>query len=218
MLAAKIAASRGVSSARSGRKAGLGSTCAISSKYSEHSQRKHNGRDDDRPFDEDVIAPVFWERRVRLRHRAISQVVPSLESLMTTPIAASSSRIRSDSLKSFRARAAVRSEIKPSICFTSTPLACCFRPFHSAALSDKKPRSRNDAANALRSRSLPEAALLRKPCSEAIICGVFRSSESASITASEGRSPLLSAATQYQSSSVFALSSNPFNVQSIGER
>src|SRR5450631_3622408 len=185
--------------------------------HSEQFQGKDDGANDDGPFDEDVVAPVFRERRVGLCHRAISQVVPSLESLMTTPIAASSSRMRSDSAKSFRARAAVRSAIKPSTCLTSTPLACCFRPFHSAALSDKKPRSRKEAANALRSRSLPVAALLRKPCSEAIICGVFRSSESASITASEG-SPLLSAATQYQSSSVFALSSSPFNVQSIGER
>src|SRR5882757_5444928 len=63
---------------------------------------------DHRPFDEDVITPVLWKRRIGFGHRAISQVVPSLESLITTPIAASSSRMRSDSLKSFRARAAVR--------------------------------------------------------------------------------------------------------------
>src|ERR1700754_1184513 len=74
-------------------------------------QREDECANDQRPFDEDVIAPVFWEWRVRLRHRAISHVVPSLESLMTTPIAASSSRIRSDSLKSFRARAALRAAI-----------------------------------------------------------------------------------------------------------
>src|SRR5713101_2650075 len=216
MLAAKIAASTGVSSARNGRKAGFGSACAIASKYSEHSQRKHDGCDDDRPFDEDVIAPVFWERRLGISHRATSQVVPSLESLMTTPIAASSSRMRSDSLKSFRARAAARSEISRSILFASTPLACCFRLCHSAALSDRKPRSRKEAANWPRSRSFPEAALFRNPCNEAIICGVFRSSDRASITASEGSSPLTSAAITYQSSSVFALSSNPFDVQSVG--
>src|SRR6266571_9293242 len=186
MLAAKIAASTGVSSARNGRTAGLDSACAIASKYPKQSQRQHDGRDNDRPFDEDVIAPVLWERRIRLLHRAISQVVPSLESLMTTPIAASSSRMRSDSLKSFRARAAVRAEIKPSICAASTPLACCFRPFHSAALSDKKPRNRNEVANSLRSRSPPDAARLRRLCNEAIICGVFRSSDSAWMTASEG--------------------------------
>src|SRR5438876_2198494 len=202
MLAAKIAASTGISSARNGRKAGLDSACAIASKYSEQSQRQHDGRDNHRPFDEDVIAPVLWERRIRLLHRAISQVVPSLESLMTTPIAASSSRMRSDSLKSFRARAAVRSEISRSILFASTPLACCFRLCHSAALSDRKPRSRKEAANWPRSRSFPEAALLRNPCNEAIICGVFRSSDSASITALEGCSALASAVIAYQSSSV----------------
>src|SRR5450759_1797747 len=67
--------------------------------------------------------------------------------------------MRSDSLKSFRARAAARSEIKLSTCLASTPLACCFRPFHSAALSDRKPRNRREPANWLRSRSFPEAAL-----------------------------------------------------------
>src|SRR5947209_4048153 len=79
--------------------------------HSEQFQGKDNGADDDGPFDEDVVAPVFRERRIGAGHRAISQVVPSLESLMTTPIAASSSRMRSDSLKSLRARAAVRSAI-----------------------------------------------------------------------------------------------------------
>src|SRR5256886_11303081 len=145
-------------------------------------QGKQDCGDDHRPFDEDVIAPVLWKRRVGFGHRAISQVVPSLESLMTTPNAASSSRMRSDSLKSFRARAAVRAEIKPSICAASTPLACCFRPFHSAALSDKKPRNRNEVANSLRSRSPPDAARLRKLCNEAIICGVFRSSDNRDMT------------------------------------
>src|ERR1700726_5009698 len=116
MLAAKIAASTGVSSARNGRRAGLGSACPMGSKYSEQFWGQHDrGRDHD-PFQNDVIAPVFRKRRVGLAHRAISQVVPSLESLITTPIAASSSRMRSDSLKSLRARAAARSEIRSSIC------------------------------------------------------------------------------------------------------
>src|SRR5215216_3610000 len=97
-------------------------------------QGEQDRGNDHRPFDEDVIAPVFWKRRVGFGHRAISQVVPSLESLITTPIAASSSRMRSDSLKSFRARAAVRFEIRASICFASMPLACSLRPVHSAAL------------------------------------------------------------------------------------
>src|SRR5258705_5737231 len=108
MLATKIAASMGVSEGSSGRSAGLGNACPIASKNSEQSQCEHDRRNDQRPFDEDVIAPVSWERRVGFRHHAISQVVTglpsaSLPSLMATPIAASSSRIRSDSLKSFRA-------------------------------------------------------------------------------------------------------------------
>ena len=133
---------------------------------------------------------------------------------MTTPIAASSSRMRSDSLKSFRARAAVRSEIRPSICFASSPLACCFRFLHAAALSDKKPSNRNEPENALRSFSFPDAALFLRPCNDATICGVFRSSDKASMMAECGSPPGVSAATQYQSSSVFAVSSSPFNVQS----
>src|SRR3954451_17205612 len=112
-------------------------------------QGKQDRGDDHRPFDEDVIAPVLWKRRVGFGHRAISQVVPSLESFITTPIAASWSRMRSDSLKSLRARAAVRSAIRLSTCFTSIPLACCLRSFHSAAVSDRKPSSRSDAAKAL---------------------------------------------------------------------
>src|SRR4051794_2035654 len=47
-------------------------------------------------------------------HRAASQVVPSLESLSTTPMAASSSRMRSDSLKFLALRAALRAAIRLS--------------------------------------------------------------------------------------------------------
>src|SRR5262249_41095570 len=56
----------------------------------------------------------FLTSRVPRDHRAISQVVPSLESLSTTPMAASSSRMRSDSLKFFAFRAALRAAIKAS--------------------------------------------------------------------------------------------------------
>src|SRR4051812_19079689 len=110
MAALKIAASTGVSSRRNGRSAGLGSVCPIASKYSEEFQGQHGGSGDHGPLHCDVIAPVLWKRRARTAHRATSHVVPSFESFMTTPIAASWSRIRSDSLKSFRARAAARSE------------------------------------------------------------------------------------------------------------
>src|SRR5712672_1467610 len=76
-------------------------------------QGKQDRGNDHRPFDEDVIAPVLWKRRIGFGHRAISQVVtglpsPSLPSLRVTPIAANSSRMRSDSLKSLRARALAR--------------------------------------------------------------------------------------------------------------
>src|SRR5450631_2584815 len=104
MAATKIAASTGMSSARNGRKAGFGSACPMASKCSEQFQGQQHGGDDHGPFDHDVVAPMFWERRLGTAHRATSQVVPSLESLMTIPIAASSSRMRSDSLKSLRAR------------------------------------------------------------------------------------------------------------------
>src|SRR4051812_21436913 len=95
--------------------------------HSEQFQGKHGGGNDDGPFDEDVVAPVFRERRVGTGHRAISQVVPSLESLMTIPIAVSSSRMRSDSLKSLRARAAVRDSMRALTFISSTPPRCSFR-------------------------------------------------------------------------------------------
>src|SRR5436190_19228973 len=100
MAATKIAARIGVSAGKNGRSAGFGNACPIASKHSEQSEHEHDRSGDHRPFDEDVIAPVFRERRIGLVHHAISQVVTgfpsaSLPSLMTTPMAASSSRIRS---------------------------------------------------------------------------------------------------------------------------
>ena len=53
---------------------GFGSVCPIVSKAVRHEfQGKQERGNDHRPFDEDVIAPVFWERRFGLRHQAISQ-------------------------------------------------------------------------------------------------------------------------------------------------
>src|SRR5207302_11160482 len=144
-----------------------------------------HGRSKDRGQNRRIRREERPQRRFgqRLSHyRAISQVVPSLESLITTPIAASSSRMRSDSLKSFRARAAVRSEIKRSTRLTSMPLACCLRCFHSATVSERNPRRCNEAANSVRFSSPSDAAFL-KPCSEVIICAVLRLSHNASITA-----------------------------------
>src|SRR5689334_23234010 len=98
MAATKIAASTGTSAGRSGRKAGLGIACPIASKYSEQPQREQRRGDDQRPLDEEIIAPVLREWRIGLVHHAISHVVtgfPSapLPSLIATPIAASSSRM-----------------------------------------------------------------------------------------------------------------------------
>src|SRR5438874_11061009 len=109
MAATKIVARTGVSAGKNGRSAGFGNACPIASKHSTQSEDQHDRGNDHGPFDEDVVAPVFRERRIGLVHHATSQVVTgfpaaSLPSLMTTPIAASWSRIRSDSLKSFRAR------------------------------------------------------------------------------------------------------------------
>ena len=73
--ATKIAASIGTSAGKNGRKPGLGNACPIASKHSEQSQGQHDRGNDQRPFDEDVIAPVFRERRIGMGHRAISQVV-----------------------------------------------------------------------------------------------------------------------------------------------
>jgi hypothetical protein len=66
MLATKIAASIGTSAGRNGRKPGLGNACPIASKHSEQSQGQHDRGNDQRPFDEDVVAPVLWERRIGL--------------------------------------------------------------------------------------------------------------------------------------------------------
>src|SRR6476646_5221797 len=104
MLATKIAASMGVSEGSIGRSAGLGRACPISS--SPHAvelqdQRHRAGKQQD--LQRDIIEPVSWERRIGFGHHAISHVVTglpsaSLPSLMATPIAASWSRMRSDSL------------------------------------------------------------------------------------------------------------------------
>src|SRR6478752_9569295 len=101
MLATKIAASIGTSAARYGRKPGLGNACPIASKHSEQSQGERDRGGDQRPFDEDVVAPALWKRRIGATHQATSHVVTglpsaSLPSLMAIPMAASSSRMRSD--------------------------------------------------------------------------------------------------------------------------
>src|SRR5882724_2481382 len=157
MLAAKIAASIGASAARYGRNAGLGNACPIASKHSEQSQHEHDRSNDDSPFDEDVIAPVFWKRCIGLVHHAISHVVmglplASLPSLMTTPIAASSARISSDLAKFRSMRARPLSEIRR---FTRVSNGSAFESTNDTTtwpnppISAKIPRSCNSALELL---------------------------------------------------------------------
>ena len=104
------------------------------------------------------------------RHRAISQVVPSLESFSTTPIAASSSRMRSDSGNS--SPCALR--CGPRSGFRSRPSKRGLRRAPGAA----KPLS--SAWLNRRTLSVPASALrpaaFFKPCISAIALGVLRSS------------------------------------------
>src|SRR5665811_863543 len=111
---------------------------------------------------------------VRLRHhRAISQVVPSLESFNTTPMAASSSRIRSASVKFFALRAAMRASIRITILLSSIvseagrnaaqaaagmcnrPINCALAFRHAAAgLAPLTASPRNSCSAAKRSRAV----------------------------------------------------------------
>src|SRR5262249_33455748 len=78
-------------------------------------------------------------------HRAISQVVPSLESLSTTPMAASSSRIRSDSAKFFDARARARASTSAWIFASSRSGRRRLRKSCKPPPSTLKPRKRSVA-------------------------------------------------------------------------
>src|ERR1700685_1755933 len=74
-------------------------------------------------------------------HRAISQVVPSLESFSTTPIAASSFRMRSAAEKFFSLRAAFRAEINNSTVAVSIDAAATEADRYSDAVLPSKPIS-----------------------------------------------------------------------------
>src|SRR3974377_2028734 len=80
---------------------------------------------------------------MRLRHhRAISQVVPSFESFSTTPMAASSSRIRSDSLKFLALRAAVRASMRLMTLASSMTRDAGRNEFHAEADICSRPSKR----------------------------------------------------------------------------
>src|ERR1019366_3871306 len=69
---------------------------------------------------------AFGQTEPRLAHLATSHVVPSLESFNTTPMAASSSRMRSDSGQFFLARATKRWSILLFSTFIPTPSSTAF--------------------------------------------------------------------------------------------
>src|SRR5665213_2407821 len=119
---------------------------------------------------------------MRLRaHRAISQVVPSLESFSTTPIAASSSRMRSDSAKSLRARAAVRVPIKAvTRDFCSVVRRRCTMLCLLATMSSSiNPNKSNEPNNC--------HGFCAKACSLLIANGVFKSSSKDAMKSGGGR-------------------------------
>src|SRR5256885_11337958 len=151
------------------------------------------------------------ELRVRTRHhRAVSQVVLSLESFSITPSAASSSRMRSASAKFLALRAERRAAMRRSISSAGSAGAGARDARHCANASGRKPKNASVPASALR----PVA--LRSACISAIALGVLRSSASASTTPGAGRASASADAASKNLASDFPASSSPFRVQLIG--
>src|SRR5262245_38835349 len=115
-------------------------------------------------------------------HRAISQVVPSLESLSTMPMAASSSRMRSDSLKFFAARAAARASIRLATFVSSMDTDAGRKAAHAVIGNLSNPTSCALAFRQAAAGLAPFAASARNSCIAATALGVVRSSRSASST------------------------------------
>ena len=222
MAATKIAASTGTSSGKKRPQRGFGqclshrvhhtrtsfSASATAPAISAHLQR-------------DVIEPVLWKRRVGLRHRAISHVVRlSVGILAILDHDAHRRQFVADAigflevlsgagggpLRNQTDRPAAHRRRSPAACGPSMP-----------------PRSRQEAEQPQRGGKLAAIAFaagrrrFRRPCSAAIICGVFRSSESASITA--GRPVALGVGGDLVPVvERFRAFLQAFEVQSIGER
>ena len=133
----------------------------------------------------------------------ISPVAGSLLSFSAMPMAASSSRMRSASLKFFAVRAALRSAISASTLASSIWRAAGRHAFHAPASSCRRPIRRADALRHAAAARAPLAASERSACRAAIACGVLRSSSSASSTSAQTGAPsLASAVSSYQWSSV----------------
>src|SRR4029079_3378543 len=174
------------------------------------------------------------DRRLLIRccHRANSQVVTispvagSLASLRRTPLAASSSRMRSASLKFFDLRASPRcatsdfTRTARSGSITSTTSALWPRALQRET---SKPRNAAEASHFSPAMSLPPFASLASSCRRAMARGVFRSSWRASRTPESHSKPFTNAPPSRslispQRSSVACDSSKLFFVQSMGWR
>ena len=136
----------------------------------------------------------------RAHHRATSQVVPSLESFSSMPMAASSSRMRSDSAKFFALRAA-STRVDQTLDFRRDSsrrvrFACPLGDVCRRSRAPRMPRGKRSAGIARR-------LAVQARCSSAIAFGVLRSSSKASSTAGANRLITASsdvAASRYQRS------------------
>src|SRR5262249_40211104 len=117
------------------------------------------------------VGRQHWtHRQLRQRagiHRAISQVVPSFVSFTATPILASSSRRRSDSFQSFRARPAARSAINALISTSFTPPRWRFI-ISCSLVSNSKPKNPHVAFSSHAVRQPPVLASSASLCNSII--------------------------------------------------
>src|SRR3984893_9939952 len=125
-------------------------------------------------------------------------VVPSLRSSSSTPIAASSSRIRSDSLKFFALRATLRASMRFLMPTSSMASDTGRHAAHSAALCCRRPIICALALRHAAAPLAPFAASLRNSCKAAKAFGVFKSSASASTVSAHSIPGLASAVSDCQ--------------------
>src|SRR5215471_13678239 len=101
---------------------------------------EQDGGGEDRDLEHDVVEPMTRERGVGTLHRfTLQAVVPSFLSSSSMPMAASSSRMRSASLKFFALRAALRSAIRRSIRASSIVTDAGRQAAHSAVVPCRTP-------------------------------------------------------------------------------
>ena len=178
-------------------------------------------RQDYRPLDEDVIAPVFWKGVLGSLIAQSPRWSPSLGSFQRDALRG---KFVADAIGLLevlsRARAAVRSAIRAlDTGPPSTPLACRLRLSHCAALSDRK-RSKPQRTGKLPCGSLRCSAARPVPQAVQDSHGLRRV-EVVIQRFDHGRRRLPAGTrrrrrSQYQSSSILALSSALFSVQSSG--